>query len=351
MVYKDQPVEITASYDEWDDDKICTGFLRRKFASSQDSTEFGQHVTSEDFSRRSLLVPSPGDFSRSEFDETRLSPQPPPAQSALLDVFRNTSDRRPSAAGFLRRPSAVNFHRRPSTVVELKYVPSSIEQEFIPNNPAAAAHNYNRPQQQPLLNLQQVVDDHHNHYYQTNPESDSNPRGKKKKKPGIDLTELSKIYGIPLSRPLTMDDDEGSSSFLPQRRSTMPNVLDGSTDTEGSSGEGFVRTGSLYSATRKMEAQSKNSSIASVRKNSLPDISSIGASDSKLLSREAIAILSSQRREAIRRQEEEAMRLRANPLLYLFSPEIWDWLASQQLVILIIVINVALGILFFKVIL
>lgn len=131
----------------------------------------------------------------------------------------------------------------------------------------------------------------------------------------------------------------------------MPTVLDPNflqTETEGV-GDGFVRTGSLY--TKKVESAAKTSAIANARKKSLPDISNIDANDPKILSRETIAILSSQRREAIRRQEEEAERLRANPLLYLLSPEVWDWFASQQLIILVLVINIALGVLFFKVIL
>lgn len=335
--------------------------LKRKLNSSQDLSDFPPHLLGDDSSHRSFHVSNPGEapFGSSrdiylrpqpEFDDTSttyLSPEPPP-QSAFLDIFRNNPDRRPSNAGFLRRPSAVNL-RRPSTVVELKIVPSAVEQrpEFIPDQ---RFYHYQQqrhhPQQQgPSLTLQQVVDDHFHHYYEPTPDTIrlKNPV----KKPGIDLTELSKIYGIPLSPP-KMEDEEGTP-FLPQRRSTMPTVLDPNliqTENEGYYGDGMVRTGSLY--TRKAESAVKASGIANTRKKSLPDISNI---TEPILSRETIAILSSQRREAIRRQEEEAERLRANPLLYLMSPEVWDWLASQQLVILVLVINIALGILFFKVIL
>ncbi|XP_035214514.1 junctophilin-2-like [Stegodyphus dumicola] len=332
-----------------------TGFLKRKFPSSQESSDFGHYHTGEDFSQRTFHFGNPETVGSSrdpfpqkaEFDDVHLSlpPEPsiPPAQSALLDIFRNNPDRRPSAAGFLRRPSAANF-RRPSVVVEHKLVPSSFEQrsEPIPNNPTGDRYHY-------PLTAQQVVDEHFRHYYETNPNQSPTPK-RAAKKPGIDLSELSRIYGIPLTPP-KMEDEEGTP-FLPQRRSTLPTVLD-QVDQDGMSGlgDGMVRTGSLYSATRKMEASSKNSSIASARKNSLPDISNIGSSEPRVLTRETIAVLSSQRREAIRRQQEEAERLRANPLLYLVSPEVWDWLASQQLVILVVVINIALGILFFKVIL
>ena len=55
------------------------------------------------------------------------------------------------------------------------------------------------------------------------------------------------------------------------------------------------------------------------RKKSLP-----GAADAPatILSREEASVLSSQRREEVRRQAEEAERYRANPLLYFCSPQV-----------------------------
>ncbi|KAF8788559.1 Junctophilin-1 like protein [Argiope bruennichi] len=384
-----------------------TGFLKRKFPSSQGS-DFGQFHTGEDPSRRSFLPSNPEDpytqkdsFRQSpEFEDFHLKPEPP-TQSAFLDVFRNTSDRRPSTAGFLRRPSAVNLNRRPSTVVELNLRPSQINvdqrQEPFPNRLAVdqyrpsenqyrpsenqyrpsedqyrptgdqyrsppedryyppynqSREQYNRPtenhyyppenryrSQPPPVTIQQVITDHLSHYYEDKPQQKEEHRNHIKK-PAIDLTELSKLYGIPLSGP-TMDDEE-AVPFIPQRRSTLPTVMDQNC-LPVDSGEGMVRTGSLYSATRKIEAAAKTGSLVNARKNSLPDISNAAAMESRVLSRETIAILSSQRREAIRRQEEQAERLRANPFLYLVSPEVWDWLSSQQLTILVLVVNVALG--------
>jgi junctophilin len=43
------------------------------------------------------------------------------------------------------------------------------------------------------------------------------------------------------------------------------------------------------------------------------------------MSREEVSVLSSARREEVRRQVEEAERLRANPLLYLVSPHVKVW--------------------------
>jgi hypothetical protein len=50
------------------------------------------------------------------------------------------------------------------------------------------------------------------------------------------------------------------------------------------------------------------------------------------MSREEVSVLSSARREEVRRQAEEAERLRANPLLYLVSPHVkvrWQLIVIQ----------------------
>lgn len=54
------------------------------------------------------------------------------------------------------------------------------------------------------------------------------------------------------------------------------------------------------------------------RKKSLPDV----AAANEAMSREEVSVLSSARREEIRRLQEENERLRANPLLYLVSPHV-----------------------------
>lgn len=81
------------------------------------------------------------------------------------------------------------------------------------------------------------------------------------------------------------------------------------------------------------------------RKKSLP-----GGSEAPVpvLSREEASVLSSQRREEIRRQAEEAERYRANPLLYFCSPQVKAWFARQQLTIFILIVNASLAYLFFR---
>lgn len=83
------------------------------------------------------------------------------------------------------------------------------------------------------------------------------------------------------------------------------------------------------------------------RKKSLPDFQGLPKATGPM-SREEVSVLSSARREEVRRQAEEAERLRANPLLYLVSPHVKDWFSRQQLVMLVLFINISLAIMFFK---
>lgn len=55
------------------------------------------------------------------------------------------------------------------------------------------------------------------------------------------------------------------------------------------------------------------------RKKSLPDVQGL-PKQSEPMSREEASVLSHARREELRRMNEEAEKLRANPLLYLVSP-------------------------------
>ncbi|XP_013188868.1 uncharacterized protein LOC106133551 isoform X3 [Amyelois transitella] len=83
------------------------------------------------------------------------------------------------------------------------------------------------------------------------------------------------------------------------------------------------------------------------RKKSLPDVAGMPRANDAM-SREEVSALGSARREEVRRMHEETEKLRANPLLYLVSPQVKDWFSRQQLVILVLFINISLGIMFFK---
>ena len=67
-------------------------------------------------------------------------------------------------------------------------------------------------------------------------------------------------------------------------------------------------------------------SSAMQRKKSLPDVACLPAvtvkQGSAAMTREEISVLSSARRDEIRRQLEEAERYRANPVLYILNPHI-----------------------------
>ncbi|XP_050515342.1 uncharacterized protein LOC126890441 [Diabrotica virgifera virgifera] len=83
------------------------------------------------------------------------------------------------------------------------------------------------------------------------------------------------------------------------------------------------------------------------RKKSLPDFQDLPRATGAM-SREEVSYLGSARREEIRRQADEYERLRANPLLYLVSPQVKDWFSRQQLVLVVLFINISLAIMFFK---
>ncbi|XP_054256920.1 uncharacterized protein LOC128999804 [Macrosteles quadrilineatus] len=83
------------------------------------------------------------------------------------------------------------------------------------------------------------------------------------------------------------------------------------------------------------------------RKKSLPDFQGLPRA-AEPMSREEASVLSSARREEVRRMNEETEKLRANPLLYLVSPSVKDWFSRQQLVMLVLFVNISLAIMFFK---
>ncbi|XP_046675336.1 junctophilin-1 isoform X1 [Homalodisca vitripennis] len=110
------------------------------------------------------------------------------------------------------------------------------------------------------------------------------------------------------------------------------------------------RTESLYiAAARKEPPPPKTMPVNTTlqRKKSLPDVQVLPRA-AEPMSREEASVLSSARREELRRMTEEAEKLRANPLLYLVSPNVKDWFSRQQLVMLVLFVNISLAIMFFK---
>ncbi|XP_013789547.1 junctophilin-1-like [Limulus polyphemus] len=110
------------------------------------------------------------------------------------------------------------------------------------------------------------------------------------------------------------------------------------------------RTTSFYGGVTKKQppSQLQPSKPAVIkRKKSLPDIQA-AVTKSKIMTRAEVSELSSQRREEVRRMQMEAERLRANPLLYFFNPDVKAWFSRQQLVILVLFVNISLAFMFFK---
>ncbi|KAL1124100.1 hypothetical protein AAG570_001870 [Ranatra chinensis] len=109
------------------------------------------------------------------------------------------------------------------------------------------------------------------------------------------------------------------------------------------------RTESLYITPPRKEPQSKSVPINTTlqRKKSLPDVQGLPKA-TETMSREEVSVLSSARREELRRMQEEAEKLKANPLLYLVSPHVKEWFSRQQLVMLVLFLNISLAIMFFK---
>merc|ERR550539_1711001 len=93
-------------------------------------------------------------------------------------------------------------------------------------------------------------------------------------------------------------------------------------------------------------------SSAMQRKKSLPDVAALPTvtvkQGSQAMTREEISVLSSARREQLRRQYDESERYRANPILYIFNPQIREWFSRQQLMMVVLFLNVSLAIMLLK---
>lgn len=113
------------------------------------------------------------------------------------------------------------------------------------------------------------------------------------------------------------------------------------------------RTESLYMKGPENQQQApKTLNTAMQRKKSLPDVAALPTvtvkQGSQAMTREEISVLSSARREQLRMQYDESERYRANPILYIFNPQIREWFSRQQLMMVVLFVNVSLAIMFFK---
>ncbi|KYN10646.1 Junctophilin-3 [Trachymyrmex cornetzi] len=131
----------------------------------------------------------------------------------------------------------------------------------------------------------------------------------------------------------------GSGAATPTYAAPIPNQFEGALIKNRSLGQDILpspgqpkRTESLYMARGQSGGGGGGGVGVGVgvgtamplqRKKSLPDVAQpIQLTATSPLSREEVSFLSSMRREEIRRQVDESERLRANPLLYLVSPQV-----------------------------
>ncbi|CAN8000219.1 unnamed protein product, partial [Ixodes pacificus] len=192
-----------------------------------------------------------------------------------------------------------------------------------PRTPHGSLHG--RPQQREGYSFQQAMNDHFEQYRRERPSSRPPSRPPSRTPPHKteqQLPPLTSIYGggadcTPDSGVSESMDGDSSPTRVPQagRRSTLPNVL----PDEGS----VQRTASLYvAAPRRRDRLAAPAQDTLTRKKSLPNIADAAAATPAFMSREEVSVLSSQRRDELRRMQEQAIRLRTNPLLYLFNSDV-----------------------------
>ncbi|XP_014247791.1 junctophilin-1 isoform X1 [Cimex lectularius] len=232
----------------------------------------------------------------------------------------------------------------------------------------------------PSYNFQQAMSDHFDHYKRAPSRDGSVDRyargssrlsGGPSRQPSIDKTPAGDTVLSPqnvaavqaamsrapsVARAPTPSTGNGSVvGALPLPRQTSPFVEEVA-GTRRRGGQEVVpsitqpkRTESLYIAPNKKEPAVKAPpvNVSLQRKKSLPDVQGL-PSAMEAMSREEVSVLSSARREEVRRMQDEAEKLRANPLLYLVSPHVKEWFSRQQLVMLVLFVNISLAIMFFK---
>ncbi|XP_075676648.1 junctophilin [Dermatophagoides pteronyssinus] len=113
-----------------------------------------------------------------------------------------------------------------------------------------------------------------------------------------------------------------------------------------------LRTASLYRPGTQLQQQQQSNSSGSSGFKRKPSLQPNASKhfNKPLMSREEASILSHQQREQRRIEQEYRERLSQNPLLYLWSPSVINWLNRQKLVILVFLINVSIAYLFIRMI-
>ncbi|CAK9814982.1 Jph3 [Anthophora plagiata] len=276
--------------------------------------------------------------------------QPPPQQQTQVPQQQYQSDgvadaQRPSSSTSIRRNSRIlTAQDRPNTIGQT--LNDRLDHYKMPPSRGSSVDRYARAHSRLTGSRQPSVDK-----TTTNPPQDMLDRSTR--------APSSMRSGTPLNGSVV-----GSGAATPTYAASTSGQFDGSVLKEGLlTGSGQPkRTESLYVTPGRGSTASGGGGggggmskamppavVSLQRKKSLPDVAQpIQLTATTPLSREEVSVLSSMRREEIRRQIDESERLRANPLLYLVSPQVKDWFSRQQLVMLVLFINISLALMFFK---
>lgn len=212
----------------------------------------------------------------------------------------------------------------------------SLDQTFLPNPSSVSSNVQSNPISNRLPNFKSSADSTTASAYKnpTNLPNLSNPMSTAMPDSGVSLEEcLNKRTGntIPNYPNQSVNSSEDTFDESPPQPKQW-------------------RTASLY---RPTVTQNHNQSAGSsggkglIRKPSLqPNV--VKQVNKPLMSREEVSVLSHNRREQQRLEMEKKEKLSRNPFLYLVDPQFTNWLSRQQLVVLVLVINISLAILFFK---
>ncbi|CAG0883287.1 unnamed protein product [Cyprideis torosa] len=229
--------------------------------------------------------------------------------------------------------------------------------------PPPGSHYHTPPIPAQQYNTEVAMEDHFDHYRRSNSRDRSVDRyssggGRSRYSSRTNLTSSSRppihdsmnrgrTPGSPGSRPAS--PRSMATPTTPHEFSPLPSSIPSLESLASSSGP--KRTESLYinPVTKPKPDPSTSASGRGPRKRkkSLPDEQQLPKTPLQM-TREEVALLSHHQRLTNRRQAEEAERYRANPLLYLTSPQVQDWCSRQQLVIVVFVVNVVLAGMFFK---
>ena len=211
----------------------------------------------------------------------------------------------------------------------------SLDQTYMPSNPMNSPSNFSNPINNRIPYTKSSTDSSNFSVNRNSTHNPTNPVPQQTPDSGVSLEEcLNRRTGNIPNYPQNNSEDTFDET-PPQPKQW--------------------RTASLYRPTVAQNhnqssggcSGSSGSSKGLIRKPSLqPNV--VKQVNKPIMSREEVSVLSHNRREQQRIELEMKEKLSKNPFLYLVNPQFTNWLSRQQLVVLVLVLNISLAILFFK---